>query len=87
MAIVGGGLKSCGGTGVRGRGGRAGGDSGGGGDVACGSSLARAAAAADAAAAHDVWGRLTLRAQVLHREEDAAAPSKVWLVRCRRFLP
>lgn len=43
------------------------------GGVACGSSLSRAATATDEAAAHDVWSRLTLRAQVFHREDSAAA--------------
>lgn len=62
--------------GAKSGGGSSGGDDhggGGGGGVACGSSLSRVAAAADEAAAHDVWARLTLRAQVFHREDSAAA--------------
>eukprot|EP00903_Cladosiphon_okamuranus_P008181 g7880.t1 len=69
-------LKTCGGSsGERGKGSGAAADTGGGGDVACGSSLSRAVAATDTAVAHEVWRRLTLRIQLLHRE-DASADSK-----------
>lgn len=43
------------------------------GGVACGSSLSRAVAATDEAVAHELWSRLTLRAQVFHREDSPAA--------------
>lgn len=68
--IGGGGTDACSGT-------------AGDGGVACGSSLARVAAAAGANLSHDVWSRLTLRVQVLHRGDASAPTWKVWLLHCR----